>query len=181
MIGTFHDITEGKQAEEKYRVLVETTNTGFLILNDEGNVIDANAEYVRLTGHGELRDILGKTVVEWTADYDQQRNAAAVVQCVKAGFLRNFVIDYVDKNGRITPIEVNAATVGTGETIHIVSLCRDITERRQAEAKLSEQLAELQRWQNVMIGREDRILKVKKEVNELLARLGEPPRYSSVE
>ena len=142
-LGTVQDITERKlaeaalqESEEKYRVLVETTNTGFLILNNEGKVIDANAEYVRLTGHSELGDILGKTVIEWTADYDQQRNAAAVAQCVKVGFVKNFVTDYVDGNGRITPIEVNAAIIGTGESMRIVSLCRDITERKQAAEEL---------------------------------------------
>jgi PAS domain S-box-containing protein len=136
-------MTEHKQAEaalreseEKYRVLVETTNTGFLILNNEGRVIDANAEYVRLTGYRELGDILGKTVTEWTAAHDRQRNAVAVAQCVKVGFVRNFVIDYVDGKGRLTPVEVNAAIIGTGASMRIVSLCRDVTERKKAEELL---------------------------------------------
>ncbi len=55
----------------------------------------------------------------------------------------------------------------------------DCTERKQAEAKIAEQLAELRRWRNAMVGCESRTLSVKQEVNELLARLGEPPRYPS--
>lgn len=54
----------------------------------------------------------------------------------------------------------------------------DITERKHAEALLAEQLDELRRWQQAMIGREDRIITVKQEVNELLARSGQPPRYA---
>jgi len=57
---------------------------------------------------------------------------------------------------------------------------RDITERNRAEEKIKSQLDELQRWHDALNGREGRVLEVKKEVNELLARLGEPLRYSSV-
>jgi PAS domain S-box-containing protein len=54
---------------------------------------------------------------------------------------------------------------------------RDITERKKTESLLLEQLDELQRWQQAMLGREGRIISMKQEVNELLARSGQPPRY----
>jgi hypothetical protein len=44
----------------------------------------------------------------------------------------------------------------------------DITERKQADVEIKKQLNELQRWQGVMMGRECRILDLKREVNELL-------------
>lgn len=50
-----------------------------------------------------------------------------------------------------------------------------------ADLRLQEQLDELRRWQKVMIGREERVLELKREVNGLLARLGEPARYASVD
>ena len=143
LVGTNTDITQRKQAEdvlrareEKYRVLVETTGTGYLIIDREGRVIDANPEYVRQTGRYQLRDILGKSVTEWTADYEKDRNAMAVAQCVKEGFIRNLVIDYTDGKGRITPVEINATVIGDGDALRIVSLCRDITERRQMEGQV---------------------------------------------
>lgn len=55
---------------------------------------------------------------------------------------------------------------------------RDITERKKTESLLHEQLDELQRWQQTMLGREGRIISMKQEVNELLARFGQPPRYA---
>lgn len=44
---------------------------------------------------------------------------------------------------------------------------------------LNEQLDELRRWQQVTLNRESRILSVKKEINDLLAAHGQPPRYPS--
>ena len=57
-----------------------------------------------------------------------------------------------------------------------------ITARNEAQvmaATLDKQIDELRRWQQVTLGREDRILSMKKEVNELLAAQGQSPRYPS--
>jgi hypothetical protein len=56
----------------------------------------------------------------------------------------------------------------------------DITESKLAAAKLAEQLDELRRWHSITLGREGRIMEMKKEVNQLLAQAGQPPRYLSV-
>lgn len=57
-----------------------------------------------------------------------------------------------------------------------------VTARLQAEAMsatLAEQVDELRRWQAAMLGREDRVITVKQEVNALLAQLGQLPRYGN--
>ena len=53
----------------------------------------------------------------------------------------------------------------------------DITARKEAEEKLRENMEELTRFNNVMVSRESRMIELKKEVNELCKRLGEPPAY----
>jgi len=53
--------------------------------------------------------------------------------------------------------------------------------RKQAESQLNEQIVELQRWHNALLGREDRILDLKREVNALLKQAGQPLRYPSAE
>ncbi len=128
-----------KASEAKYRALVETTGTGYLIVDTEGRVIDANPAYVRLSGHAVLEDILGRSVLEWTAGDQRQKNALAVAQCARDGFVKDIVIDYVDGDGRIKPIEINATVVVDGDSRRIIALCRDITERKQAEDTLRQE------------------------------------------
>jgi len=137
------EIEERKHADEalleneaKYRTLIESTGTGYLILDWKGLVIDANSEYVRMSGHKELSEILGKSVMEWTAEYEKQKNMEAVDRCAREGQIRNLEIDYVDNNGRVTPVEINATFEGKGEEARIISICRDITERKHAEEEI---------------------------------------------
>lgn len=61
----------------------------------------------------------------------------------------------------------------------MVSTVQDVTERMRAETQVREQLDELRRWQKVMLEQSDRSQELKREVNELARRLGEPIRYPS--
>jgi PAS domain S-box-containing protein len=103
-----------------------------------GRVTDANAEYIRLSGHTDLAEITGRSVLEWTAPYEKEKNAAAIRECLEKGFIRNFEIDYRNAAGVITPVEINATVVNPGGSFQIVTLCRDITNRRNAEKALRE-------------------------------------------
>lgn len=51
----------------------------------------------------------------------------------------------------------------------------------RADQRLRAQLEELQRWQSVMVGREMRVLELKREVNALHARIGEAAPYALLE
>jgi PAS domain S-box-containing protein len=145
LVGVSQDISERKRVEEallssevKYRTVVEMTGTGYLIIDSQGRVLDANQQYVRLSGHGALREILGRSVLEWTAKGAKQQNAEAVAQCAKDGLIRNFVTEYVDGKGQATFVEVNATVEGKGESLRIVSLCRDVTARKRAQQAIQE-------------------------------------------
>jgi two-component system, chemotaxis family, CheB/CheR fusion protein len=53
----------------------------------------------------------------------------------------------------------------------------DITQRKRSEEELRQQAEELFRFNDAMIGREERMIELKKEINELCRRLGVPERY----
>ena len=82
------------------------------------------------------------------------------------------------KGGNIRDIEVISGPIRTLGKDLMFSIIRDITDRKQAEEKVAEQLIELRRWYEVTLGRENRILDLKQEVDEALKQAGLPPRYS---
>jgi len=61
----------------------------------------------------------------------------------------------------------------------ILTILIDIAARKEAEARLQQQLEELRRWHRATLGREERIIELKREINELLTRAGQSPRYPS--
>jgi len=127
-----------KESEEQYRSLVETTGTGYVILDKDGRVITANQEYLRLCGRSTLADIEGRAVTDWTAPHDLERNAREVEQCLEKGRVRVLEIDYQKPDGTIQPVEINASVIRSGPTPIILTLCRDISERRKADEALRE-------------------------------------------
>ncbi|MBI5361617.1 MAG: PAS domain S-box protein [Planctomycetes bacterium] len=151
VIGIAHDVTNHRRMEQElqtsqtlYRTVIETTDTGFVMLDKDGLVVEANDEYLRQAGFESQEQILGRRVTEWTAPHDIERNAEEVEKCLRFGMTRNLRIDYLDAKGHITPIEVNATYVYVGGEPRILALCRDVTERLAAESALlsTEQLSE---------------------------------------
>jgi len=96
-------------------------------------VLDANKEYVRLTGYKTLHDIIGRNVLEWTAPYDFKRNKKELKEFFNKGYIGNLEVDYINPDGKIVPVEINASKVGNGNSAKIYGLARDITARRKMQ------------------------------------------------
>ncbi len=59
-----------------------------------------------------------------------------------------------------------------------MAIIADMTEYRRAMDAISSQMNELKRWHRITLNREERIIGLKREVNELLEAAGLPKRYS---
>jgi PAS domain S-box-containing protein len=77
-------------------------------------------------------------------------------------------------------ISVSAAPIYNveGKIVSGVAVFDDITERKRAEKALQAANEELTRFNRAMVGRELRLIEMKKEVNDLCTSAGLPPRYS---
>jgi PAS domain S-box-containing protein len=72
------------------------------------------------------------------------------------------------------PIQIeNKPTYLAGFTI-------DITDRKRMEDALKSKMHELQRFQDLTVGRELRMIELKKEINELLKQMGKEEKYKIV-
>jgi PAS domain S-box-containing protein len=141
--------TTAREREQFCQKLIEATETGYVVLDEEGRLMQANAEYVRLTGHQSLEEVLGRRVAEWTAVHDRERNTQEVAKILAHGGTSHFEVDHLRADGTIIPIEVNARVVRSSRGREIIGLCRDISGRRAAESERQEIQRKVQETQKL--------------------------------
>jgi PAS domain S-box-containing protein len=88
---------------------------------------------------------------------------------------------YIRKDGSRFPVllSVTALFGELGRITGYLGVATDLTERKRNEEKLHATVDELERFNRVMLNREQRVLELKKEINQLLAAAGRPPAYPS--
>lgn len=61
----------------------------------------------------------------------------------------------------------------------MLGIWRDVSEKNQAESRLKRTLEDMERFNQLMRGRERRTLELKAEINQLLKLLGQVPKYET--
>jgi len=190
LFGTVQDITARKktedalrESEERYRLLHESMRDCFVQTAMSGEIVKVNSSYLAMLGYTEeealslrYQDIIPKS-------WHQFEQRILETQILPRGYSDIYEKEYIKKDGTVFPVELRTFLLydAEGRPSGMWSIVRDITERKNAEKTLHAQLEELRRWQEATLGREGRILDLKREVNELLAGMDRPPRYASVE
>ncbi len=140
-----HDITDRRQAEEALRQSEEKFRLAFQTSPDsinlnrlsDGTYIDVNEGFTHLTGY-RREEVIGKTSLElniWCRSEDRIR---LVEELIRAGMVENLEAAFRRKNGDIGIGLMSARRlVLSGEEI-ILSITRDITERKGIENALRE-------------------------------------------
>ncbi len=183
------DITARKQAEEalsrserNYREVFNATNEAIFVYDaSTGHVLDVNAAMLRMYGFGARDDALAISPSDLCANeqpYTEENAHRWLQRSVKEG---PQTFDWLAKkqNGDRFWVEMSLRSTEIGGRPCILAVVRDISERKTAELRIQEQLKELQRWHTATLEREERILELKRQVNDLLLTSGQPPRYPS--
>ncbi len=182
----FRDVDDRKQAEaalrsseERFRTLVETAPEAIFIQTQECFAY-ANTAALALFRAESVEELVGTPVLDrFHPDYREQ-----VRERIRRLNEEGLAVEAVDEvcltlKGTSRDVSVSAVPFFHQGSRGALVFARDISERKQAEYKLANQVEELRRWHAVTLGRERRVLELKSEVNALLAEREQPPRYSS--
>jgi len=168
------------ESEDKFRYVFDHSVIGksLTMLSGEIRVNNAFCEMLGYT-HEEIENKSWQDITH-PEDIELSEKALEPLLRGEKETLR-FSKRYLHKSGNVVWADVSTSLRrdATGEPLYFVTAVIDITERKRQESKLNEQLEELRRWHRITLGREDRILELKSEVNRLLAEIGRPARYAS--
>ncbi|MDP3702251.1 MAG: MASE3 domain-containing protein [Hylemonella sp.] len=159
------------------RALDRSKNEIYLLDPKTWLFMDANQGALEKTGYS-LKELTSLTVLDLKPEFKQESYAALLAPLLSGE--KKYVrleTNHRAKDGNLYPVEVHLEMTHDEPPL-LMQVALDITERKRTESLLHEQLDELQRWQQAMFGRENRIISMKQEINELLARSGQPPRYA---
>ncbi|MBT8039082.1 MAG: PAS domain S-box protein [Gammaproteobacteria bacterium] len=65
--------------------------------------------------------------------------------------------------------------------VRLIGTVQDVTEQKLFEQELKKNLADMKRFEKMAVGRERRMVELKKEINELLMEVGRPRKYQCID
>jgi PAS domain S-box-containing protein len=131
-----HEETERLKNEGFFRSLIESTNLGYLITEPGGRVLEANREYLRLTGRASLVELVDHPLTDWTVQEDQGRILRAIDHCIKTGRPQRVEVHHLRPDGITSCIAMNLILNGPARRKRVLAFCLDVTEQKRSALSL---------------------------------------------
>jgi len=168
-----HDLTKQKQAFDAARGMIESSLDSLVAISPEGKITDANEATVKVTGVPR-EELIGTAFSDCFTD---PVKANKIYQLV---FAEGMAVDYPltmrHQDGTLTEVLYNASVYHDikGNVLGVFAAARDVTKQMQAQresavqqAKELDRLADLERFQRLTVGRELKMVELKKEIESL--------------
>jgi two-component system, cell cycle sensor histidine kinase and response regulator CckA len=143
--GIFTDVTEQRQAdaalresEERYRLLVQNAYDAVMVLeiSDEGPgvLLEVNEQACRMLGYTQA-ELLRMSIADIDVP-EQRERLPGIMEALKSTGRASFETEHRGKGGRRIPVEVNARLFDLHGRRTVLSVVRDISERKRAEEQV---------------------------------------------
>jgi PAS domain S-box-containing protein len=150
IVATYQDLTEKKQIENSLIASEELFRKAFYTSPDAVNInrledgmyISVNKGFTKISGYTE-EEVIGKTSTELGIWFDNNDRLKLINGLKKDGTLTNLEYKFKLKNGKIIDCLMSATILNVDGDEHILSITKDITERKIAQKVFRESQRQL--------------------------------------
>jgi PAS domain S-box-containing protein len=115
----------------------------------DGMLIDCNEGYSRISGYSK-DEVIGKTTVETNIWYNLDDRTEVVKEILKKGYLENRELFFRRKSGDLFTGLISGKIIQLKGVPHIISVTRDISERKRTEEALRESKEKFQQLADLL-------------------------------
>ncbi|MDP8213443.1 MAG: PAS domain S-box protein [Candidatus Zapsychrus exili] len=142
------NLSEKTVSKEYLDNIIKSMVDSLVVINVEGKIIDANKSLVNLLGY-DKKDLIGCDIKDLFSLEDAQTVSLTggwLGRLIEEGVLKGCELNYKTKNNKEIPIVLSGSVVNSkeGQTLSIVCVAHDITNRKKSESALQAKQKELQ-------------------------------------
>jgi PAS domain S-box-containing protein len=174
-------------AEERSRLILESAGEGIIGVDANGRIAFVNVAACQLLGYS-VTELVGQNLHSLIHHSHADGSAYSKEDCPMYESYTTGKANRVDdevlwrKDGSSFPVEYASTPVmKEGTVVGAVVTFRDITERKKMDAELKEYVTDLERFNRLVIGREEKMIQLKEEINGLMEKLGQEKKYKIVQ
>ncbi len=163
---------------KEYDALIEQSVFGIGMA--AGNqIVSANKALLKIFNYDDLEEFKRVPLIELVAPASRPAIAERMERIARGEKVPGeFEYEIICKGGARKTLRAYSSHLSLNGKIYSLTIFENISEQKQAEDRLKEQLKQSRELSDVTVGRELRMIELEKEVDLLLKQLGRPPKYT---
>jgi PAS domain S-box-containing protein len=174
-IGVLRDMRELDKARAYAESLIKNAPDPVFVSDLEGKILEANDAVSELLGF-RRDEVVEQSLSRFISEEETREFTAALREVVERGVTRNARLNPRAATGEVIPTSLNASALrdADGNVIGAIGVLRDMREYEavvrdleQSKTELQEKILDLEKFEEVVVGRELKMIALEKELESL--------------
>jgi PAS domain S-box-containing protein len=179
-IGVLRDMRELDKARAYSESLIKNAPDPVFVSDLEGKILEANDAVSELLGF-RRDEVVEQSLSRFISEEETREFTAALREVVERGVTRNARLNPRAATGEVIPTSLNASALRDvdGRVIGAIGVLRDmrayedvVRDLEQSKTELQEKILDLEKFEEVVVGRELKMIALEKELEALKEELG---------
>jgi PAS domain S-box-containing protein len=174
-IGVLRDMRELDKARAYAESLIENAPDPVFVSDLEGKILQANEAVSQLLGFRK-DEVVEQSLSRFISPEETREFTDAIREVVEHGVTRNARLNPRSASGEVIPTTLNASALrdSDGNVIGAIGILRDmrayeevVRDLEQSRTELQEKILDLEKFEEVVVGRELKMIALEKELESL--------------